>query len=140
MKNKKLLVLALSSIFMLRVIALPICAAASPTISPLWDNTAMVQISHQRIDGYGCCDIEIRGFTGTTKIDNVNITLSRVSGSKLIEVASWEDLSATGDTFDFYEEVANVPGGYTYRLSFTADVHRNGTVESLDQFSDRYYN
>ena len=140
MKNKKLLVLALSLIFMLSVIALPICAAADPTISPLWDNTAMVQISHQRIDGYACCDIEIQGFSGTTKIDNVNITLSRVSGSQLIEVATWEDLSATGDTFDFYDEVANVPGGYTYRLSFTADVHRNGTVESLDQFSDRYYN
>ena len=140
MKNKKLLVLALSLIFMLSVIALPICAAADPTISPLWDNTDMVQISHQRIDGYACCDIEIQGFSGTTKIDNVNITLSRVSGSQLIEVATWDDLSDTGDTFDFYDEVANVPGGYTYRLSFTADVHRNGTVESLDQFSDRYYN
>ena len=140
MKNKKLLVLTFSLMFMLSVIALPICAAADPTISPLWDNTAMVQISHQRIDGYACCDIEIQGFSGTTKIDNVNITLSRVSGSQLIEVATWDDLSDTGDTFHFYDEVANVPGGYTYRLSFTADVHRNGTVESLDHFSDRYYN
>ena len=140
MKNKKLLALALSLMLMLSVIAVPVCAAVSPTISPLWDNTAMVQISHQRIDGYACCNIEIKGLSGTTKIDNVNITLSRVSGSQLIEVATWDNLSDTGDTFDFYEEVANVPGGYTYRLSFTADVHRNGTVESLDQFSDRYYN
>ena len=139
MKNKKLLVLTFSLMFMLSVIAVPVCAAVAPTISPLWDNTAMVQISHQRIDGYACCDIEIRGFSGTNKIDNVNITLSRVSGSRLIEVATWEDLSATGNTFHFYDEVPNVPGGYTYRLSFTADVHRNGTVESLDQFADKFY-
>jgi len=140
MKTQKLLALTLSMLFILSIVAVPVCAAVAPSLSPLWENTFQVWLAHQRIDGYACCSVIIEGFTGTDKIDNVNITLSLVTGANLVEIASWEGLSAIGDTFEFYDEIPNVPGGQVYRLNVTADVHKDGYVESLDQYSDIRYN
>ncbi|MBQ8551907.1 MAG: hypothetical protein IJ428_03730 [Clostridia bacterium] len=96
-------------------------------------------MSHDNVDGYACCYVYIKAYEGTDKIDNVNIKLYRSVGSVLIIEESWENLSVAGDEFEFYDEVADVPTGYAYRLQVTADVHRYGVVESLDLYHDVYY-
>ncbi|MBQ8640774.1 MAG: hypothetical protein IJ480_01030 [Clostridia bacterium] len=136
MKNKKYSTLLLTLLLIVSVIPFNISANE---IMPLWDNTRSVYITHGLVDGNACCSVDINALTGTSKIDNVDITLYRIIGSALVLVEEWEDLSTTGSIFNFYDEVENVPGGYTYRLTVTADVHRYGIIENLDLYSDINY-
>ena len=55
---------------------------------------------------------------------------------KILNIAG---LSDVGDTFSFYGEASGVETGSKYRLTVKADVHRNGTVESLNESSERTY-
>ena len=121
---------------LLSVITVSVCAS---DITPYWDNTETVRIAHGYASGKAACSVTIFAFDGTDKIDNVTITLSKVVGNSLIEIESWSGLSASGDTFRFYGEASGVTSGSKYRLAVTADVHRNGTVESLDEYNERVY-
>lgn len=136
MKIKKILALVLSMMLMLSVIAVRVCAS---DIVPYWDNTSSVTIVHGYVSGKATCSVTIDAYSGTDKIDNVTITLSEVVGDNLIEVKSWSGLSVNDDIFHFYGEASGVSGGNKYRLTVKADVHRNGTVESLDEYSERVY-
>lgn len=136
MKIKRILALVLSMMLMLSIIAIP---AHASDIVPYWDNTDTVTIAHGYVSGKAACSVTIFAFDGTDKIDNVTITLSKVVGNDLIEIKTWTGLSAKGDTFQFYGEAEGVTSGSKYRLAVTADVHRNGTVESLDEYSERVY-
>jgi len=72
-------------------------------------------------------------------IQNVDVEFSVDIDGEWVEIASWDNLSATGNTFLFYESIPNISLGYTYRLSFCADVHRNGTIEWLNDYFDNTY-
>lgn len=117
---------------MVGVLMLPISA-----VEPRWSNTSMVIMQHGYFNGSAECVIEIDGYSGAT-ISNVDIRLDKVVGDTLVNVASWNDLSS-GQYFTFLETVSGVELYCTYRLSFTAEVHRNGTVEPLDMHKDVYY-
>lgn len=136
MKIKKILALTLSMMLMFSIIAVPLHAYG---ITPYWVNTSCVRIAHQYNNGKAECSVRIEGYTGTDKIDNVNITLSKVVGNYLIEIKSWSGLSADGDTFRFYDEASGVSRGSTYRLEVSADVHRNGIVEPIEAHGDITY-
>lgn len=136
MKIKRILALFLSMMLMLSVITIPVCAS---DIVPYWNNTSTVAIVHGYISGKAGCSVTIEGFKGTDKIDNVTITLSKVVGDDLIEIKTWTGLPAKGDTFRFYGEAEGVTSGSKYRLAVKADVYRNGTVESLDEYGERIY-
>lgn len=134
MNTKKILLLALSGLILFNLILLPTSA-----ITPRWLNTRRILIQHENISGTAWCEVQIAGKTGTTKIDNINITLSRISGTAEIPIAKWENLSVTGSTFNFFEGVDNVPTGYLYRLSITANVHKDGFIEEIEDYSDTEY-
>ncbi|MDD6266254.1 MAG: hypothetical protein PUB34_08170 [Clostridia bacterium] len=137
MKNKERLICSLLAVIIL--MSTLVYTAFASDIMPLWDNTYSVSITHGLVDGKACCNVEIIGYTGTSKIDNVTITLYKKVGNALILIEEWENLSATGSKFRFYDEVDGVASGYTYRLTVTADVHRNGTVENIDTYGDSAY-
>jgi hypothetical protein len=103
----------------------------------LWANTSVVIISHGYVNGVSECCIDIYGYTGAT-ISNVDIRLDKLTAFGLINIASWNDLSS-GDHFELWEDVPNVEPYYSYRLSLTAEVWRNGTVDYLDLYKDVYY-
>ena len=136
MKIKRIPALFLSMMLMFSIVAAPVCAS---DVVPYWDNTSSVIIAHMGESGKASCSVTIYAFDGTDKIDNVTITLSKVVGDDLIEIKTWTGLSAEGDTFRFYGEASGVVSGSKYRLAVKADVHRNGTVESLDQYGERVY-
>jgi type 1 fimbria pilin len=71
------------------------------------------------------CGLTIVGATGTTRIDNVNITLRDNLGNT---VAQWTNQSANGTRFIFSRTASPVVVGRTYTLSFTGTVHRNGVA------------
>lgn len=109
--------------------------------SILWFNTYSVEIAHDCVTGGSAeCLIRITGYSGTTLIDNVDIKLSRkIDSTTWVSVATWNNLSESGTMFTFFDTVDNVLPYYIYRLSFTAEVHRNGTTEYLNQYHDVYY-
>ena len=136
MKIKKIIAIVLSMMLMLSVIMVP---AYASDIVPYWSNTSAVTLVHGYVSGKAACSVTIAGMSGTTKIDNVSITLYKVNRNRLIEIESWTGLSDVGDTFSFYGEASGVETGSKYRLTVKADVHRNGTVESLNESSERTY-
>ena len=130
MKKNVFLLIAIS--LMIGVLSIPISASQLR-----WSNTSMVIMQNGYVNGSAQCVIEIDGYSGAT-ISNVNIRLDKVVGNTLVNIASWSNLSS-GQYFEFFETVSNVDLYYTYRLSFTADVSRNGNVEHLDMHKDSFY-
>lgn len=109
------------------------------SVEPRWTNTQWVILYHENVEGDAHCEVEIQGFSGTTRIDNVDIELYISYNGYWIIVQRWEDLYVNGSEFYFYDTVEKVHSGYTYRMIMTADVHRNGTVESLNLYHDTDY-
>lgn len=136
MRTNKFISIVLLLVLSFNILSLPIFA---DEIMPRWQNIFSVHINHGLDNDTACCYIRVKAYSGTDKIDNIDIKLYQMVGNALILVASWDDLSTTGDEFAFYEEVDDVIGGYTYRLAITADVHRYGYVEQLDTYGDVAY-
>ncbi len=136
MKTKRILSFIFILTLSLHLFTFP---ALADEIMPRWDNISRVILVHGLYEGDAHCNVTINGYSGTDKIDNINIELYRIAGNALILVEQWEDLSVTGATLDFYGIAEDVEGGYTYRLAVTADVHRYGLVEHLDTYGDVVY-
>ncbi len=113
-------------------------SADQPT--PYWTNTEEVIIIHQYENGKSRYQVEITGYSGTTLIDNVDLRLYRIVDEDLMVLDGWIfNLSQTGEEFFYAGVFENVLRGFTYRLKVTADIHRNGTVESIDCYFDVRY-
>ncbi len=126
-------------IFTLIILTNSICAQVPDTASPYWVHTRRVTLSHTYDYGYAHCLVDIVAYEGVDSIQNVDIVYSVEIDGLWVELARWEDLSAVGNEFCFEATVPNVYLSYTYRLSFTADVHRNGTIEWLNLYHDVTY-
>ena len=126
----------LSILLTLNIMSLP---TLCNDVMPRWENIYFVDIVHGLDSGKAYCYIYINAFDETDRIDNVDVVLYQRVGTSLVTVARWDNLSAAGDEFEFYEIVNNVRGGYTYRLAVTADVHRYGYVETLNTYGDVQY-
>ena len=126
-------------VFMIIIMTNNVFAQIPDTISPYWVHTRRVVISHEYIYGNALCLVDIKGLSDVDSIQNVDIVYSVDIDGEWVEVASWKDLSAVGNSFRFETTVPNVELSYTYRLSFTADVHRNGTIEWLNQHYEYTY-
>lgn len=122
--------------FVFLCIILIISSITISAVEPRWSNTRWVTLYHEYIDGDAHCEVEIGGFSGTTRIDNVDIKLYLMHGDFGALIKNWENLYVDGSVFYFYEIVENVQSGYIYRLTVSADVHRNGTVESVSLHQD----
>lgn len=125
------------SLFVVFSLMVGVLMVSISAVEPRWSNTSLVIMQHGYFNGSAECVIEIDGYSGA-KISNVDIRLDKVVGTTLINVASWNNLSS-GQYFEFLETVPNVDLYCTYRLSFTAEVYRNGTVEPLNMHKDVYY-
>ena len=134
MNHRKFFSLILGIILLTHLVISPVIA-----VTPRWMNTQRVIVELTYDAAIAKFEIKIIGMSGTTKIDNVDIKFYRISDNDEDLIAQWDDLSTLGTQFIFRNEVDGVQPGYTYRLAFTADVHRNGTVESLDTYDERTY-
>ena len=133
MKKKCSIVLVLS--LLLSVLVVPIYA--SNMANARWTNTSSVILTHEYYNGNAECYIAITGYTGAV-ITNVTISLDKVMGSSLVNIATWSNLSAE-NRFRFSEYVPGVEIDCIYRLSLTADVIIDGVVEHLDLYEDEFY-
>ena len=139
MKLNRSVKIVISVLLAFSMLAMGVMAAVGDQISPYWLNTRKIEIVHGYSDGNALCNIIITGYAGTSSIENVDIKLYKISGSSLSLAKRWDDLSCTGNVFEFYDEVPNVSSGYTYRLEFTADVYKDGVKETIEDYHDVEY-
>ncbi|WP_313755939.1 hypothetical protein [Tissierella sp.] len=97
-------------------------------IIPQWENTNDVKLDLYFADGKAECVGIINGISGTSSI-SATFKLERKGLSGWSPENSWKK-SSKGDSLSFYETDA-VAKGYTYRLSVTAKVTRNGVTETV---------
>ena len=117
-------------------IILIISTVTVSAVEPRWSNTRWVTLYHEYISGDAHCEVEIRGRSGTTRIDNIDISLYLLYGDFAALIKNWENLYVNESVFYFYEIVENVQSGFVYRLIVSADVHLDGTVESISLYQD----
>lgn len=98
------------------------------TISPQWDNVNNIDLYLYFENSKANCSGLIRALSGTTKIA-ATFKLERKTSIGWTHVKSWIKSSSTS-SLSFFETYA-VSSGYTYRLSLTANVTRNGLTETI---------
>ena len=130
---KKIISLLVVLSLVVGVLLVPVSA-----VEPRWSNTRLLIIQHGYFNGSAECVVEIEGYSGST-ISNVDITLAKWNGDRFVLVASIVNAYSDNRYFEFFWIVPNIEPYYTYRLSFTAEVHRNGTVEPISAYKDVYY-
>lgn len=127
-RTLKLLVLCIS------ILCLSVSALAAIAIEPFSANTYTMSLAFS--GNSATCGLTITGASGTTKIDNVTITLRESNGTL---VNQWTNLSATGPVFTFSRSTTTVVQGRAYTLSFSATIHRNGVAEPISGSITRTY-
>lgn len=106
------------------------------TISPQWTNVNDIALDLYFENGDAGCSGQIRALSGTTKISATFKLERKISSGWLLE-KSWSKSSST-NSLSFFE-TDTVSSGYTYRLSVTADITRNGVTETVNTSVEGYY-
>lgn len=109
----------------------------SGVITPQWVNTDQVSVNLSFSGSKAICGayvigkVETSQITGTVALERLNSTGTYTT------VKTWSGLSAYGSYLDF-NGTYYVSTGYTYRLTFTITVYRNGTSEKITASSSAY--
>lgn len=136
---KKIFSFVMACIFII-VFTFSANAQVIDSASPYWLNTFKIYMCHDWNQGDADCVIEVVGYSGVTLINNIDITfLQEDYNGGWTEIARWDDLSVASDYFLWEETIENTPYGYTYRLTLSFDIYRNGTVEHIDEYFDKMY-
>jgi len=138
LKTKKMVMALLMAVSMCVINAgftAPIECKAS-MIQPLWVNVSNVSAGLSFSGSKANCSAMVQGAVGTTKI-TATITLERKTGTNsYTTVKTWPNQSVSGSFFTFSDSYT-VTAGYTYRLTVTANVTRNGTTETVSNWIER---
>jgi len=105
-------------------------------IQPMWANTSSVSVGLSFSGTQANCSTIIQGAAGTSKI-TATIRLERKTGTNsYTTVKTWSNESTTSARLIFADSYT-VSTGYTYRLTVTANVTRNGTTETVTNWIER---
>lgn len=104
-------------------------AGIGAAITPQWENTNDVKLDLYFVNGKAECVGVINGISGTSNI-SATFKLERKGLLGWSLENSWSKKSK-GESLSFFETDA-VAKGYTYRLSVTAEVTRNGITETVN--------
>lgn len=102
--------------------------AGEVSISPQWINVNDITLDLYFENGEAGCSGIIRALSGTSKISATFKLERKISSGWALE-KSWSKSSST-NSLSFFETDA-VSSGYTYRLSVSANVIRNGVTETV---------
>lgn len=138
MKSRKTLIVLALVITMLSTMT---AFAAAPTssvgvIQPYWTNTSDVGVSMSVNGTTASCSAIVEGYSGTTKIV-ADITLERkAANGTYTTVKTWTNQSVSGTRLSF-TDTCSITKGYTYRLTITAKVTRNGSTETVSNWVEK---
>ncbi|MCL1821144.1 MAG: hypothetical protein FWG36_10895 [Oscillospiraceae bacterium] len=79
------------------------------------------------------CEGLVQGLSGTTNVTATYTLLRKEVSGAYTTVKTWSNQSVSGTTLRFFETYT-VTKGYTYRLTCSAKVTRNGTTETLNNW------
>lgn len=105
-------------------------ADADVSIGLFWTHTTSVSVSLSIAGGKASCGATVIGKSGTTKITGTAELALKNSDGTYTVVKEWSGLEAAGDTLIF-DGTYYVSTGYTYKLTITATVYRNGGSETV---------
>ncbi len=97
-------------------------------VQPYWSNTFDMSVWLSIDDGKAMFDASVTGYSGVTKI-TAKAVLERInSDGSTVEIDRWDNISSDSRFLD-WGSTRYVAKGYTYRLTFTATVYKNGVGE-----------
>ncbi len=105
-------------------------------VTPLWTNVNDITLNLYFSSGVAYCSGTIRGLSGTTNI-SATFKLERKVGSTWVFENAWGQ-TTSNSTLSFSNSDA-VSSGYTYRLSVSANVTRNGVTEAVSSSVEGTY-
>ncbi|AGL02458.1 hypothetical protein [Desulfoscipio gibsoniae] len=137
LKKSTFLLLALALYFFLGGAALATANDSRKTLSPQWTNTTSVNVNLSFDDGKGTCGARVLGKSGVTKITGKVVLARKNSDGTYTAVKTWSNLKTTGEKL-LFDKTYYVTTGYSYRLTITATVYRNGTGETVSGSYEAY--
>lgn len=105
-------------------------------ITPFWTNTSSVTVSISFSGTTATCSGIIDGFSGTTKITADFVLERKNSNGTYTVVKTFPTKTANSASLRF-SDTATITTGYTYRLSVSATVTRNGTNETVSGWVEK---
>ena len=123
--------LILSTVFILTF------QAGSIGIDPYWANLTSLDVGLSFSSGKGTISGVVIGNTGTTQITANAVLECLNSNGTYTRVASWNNYSVSGDLL-VISETCYVTRGYTYRLTITTTVYKNGVGETVSGSHSAY--
>lgn len=93
-----------------------------------------VDLSFEGSNGY--CSARVIGKSGTTRIIGKVVLARKNINGTYTTIKTWNNLDVFDDSL--FDETYYVSLGYTYRLTATATVYRNGTAETVTGYAEDY--
>ena len=112
------------------VYAVPVTSATQPGIQPFWSNTSDMGVGFTITDGKAELGAWVECYSGVTKITVVAVLERLNSNGTYTEIEYWDNISSNIRDL-LWGSTRYVAKGYTYRLTFTATVYKNGNGEEV---------
>ncbi|NLZ83662.1 MAG: hypothetical protein GX915_08360 [Clostridiales bacterium] len=106
-------------------------------VEPMWDNTSSVEVNLSIDGSKAICGASVVGKTSTTKITGTVVLARKNSNGTYTPVKTWNNLETTGNLLIF-DKTYYVSTGYTYRLTITSTVYRNGVGETVSGYYEAH--
>jgi len=102
-----------------------------------YTNTSSITVVLSFNNGKGTLSGSVYGKPGASSITGYAVLERLNSDGTYTEVASWTGLSATGNTL-LFSKTYYVSRWYTYRLTLTATVYKDGVGETVSNAKSAY--
>jgi len=102
-------------------------------MEPMWDNTSSVEVNLSFDGSKAICGALVVGKVGTTKITGTAVLARKNSNGTYTSVKTWSDLETT-DNMLVFDKTYYISTAYTYRLTITSTVYRNGVGEKVTSY------
>jgi hypothetical protein len=103
-------------------------ASGSVPFAPLWQHVNTTNTALLFSGGNATCNVTVNALSGSS-IDADVYLYRKNSNNSYSLVKSWTNQTASGSLF--FSETQSITSGVTYKLTFSAEVTRNGVSETV---------
>lgn len=102
-----------------------------------WSNTSSIDINLSFNGSKAICGACVQGWSDASNITGTAVLSRKNSNGTYTTVKKWSNLKTTSNRLIF-DNSYYVSRGYTYRLTITATVYRNGNGETVSGYFEAY--
>ncbi|MDW2797276.1 hypothetical protein RZO55_06765 [Clostridium boliviensis] len=113
----------------------PVNTLGQPSIQ--WANTSSIDINLSFSGSKAICGACVQGWSDVKNITGTAVLSRKNSNGSYTTVKTWKNLNVAGNRLIF-DGRYYVSRGYTYRLTITATVYRNGVGETVSGYFENY--